>query len=358
MATGKILDVNPAFARITGWSVEAAVGKTLTELGAWATSEDQNRLFDLLEENNTPRLVELRLRGKSGNDIWLLAAAGTLDLEGKPHVLTQGMDITERKRSDEALERYRLLLEERIEKRGEQLYESHTKLQEQQQLAAIGTLAAGIAHQINNPIGAILAAAELALLSGDAPDQNELRTMALETAVEESRRCGRIVRNMLKFSRHEPTSKWLEDLNDIVHRSAEVTRPYITQLRGSLEVHIASCALPARISPIDIEQVLVNVLRNAAESRAGGARIVMRTRRNGDKMSIEIADDGDGIEASVRVHVFDPFFTTRLASGGSGLGLSVAMGIVTDHGGALEFDSQLENGTRVTIRLPLQLEDS
>jgi len=195
-------------------------------------------------------------------------------------------------------------------------------------------------------------------LNDDAPDRDELRTQALETTVEESLRCGRIIRNMLKFSRQEPTAKWIEDVNDIVRRAAEVTRPYVMKLGGSLEIDIGPVALMANLSPIDIEQVLVNVIRNAAESREGGARVVVSTRRNGDEMSIEVADDGIGVWPADRDHVFEPFFTTRLESGGSGLGLSVAEGVVTDHGGAIEFESQPEKGTRVTVRLPLEISDS
>ena len=133
---------------------------------------------------------------------------------------------------------------------------------------------------------------------------------------------------MLKFSRQEPTAKWIEDVNDIVRRAAEVTRPYVMKLGGSLEIDIGPVALMANLSPIDIEQVLVNVIRNAAESREGGARVVVSTRRNGDEMSIEVADDGIGVSPGDRDHVFESFFTTRLEQGGTGLGLSIADGIV------------------------------
>ena len=358
LATGKIIEVNESFVRISGWQSSEAVGKTLTELDAWVAPEDRKSLIALIVEKGATSSVELRLRTKSGSTIWLLASAAILDLDGSAHVLAQGIDITDRKRSEEELEHYRHLLEERVEERSEQLRESRVQLQEQQQLAAVGTLAAGLAHQINNPIGGILAAAEFALLSDDAADREALRTRALETTVEESRRCGRIVRNMLKFSRHEPTAKWREDLNDIVRRAAEVTRPYVTELGGSLEVDINPGEFLAKVSPIDIEQVLVNVIRNAAESRAGGARVVVSTRRHGDEMSIEIADDGKGVSAADRDRVFDPFFTTRLEVGGSGLGLSVAQGVVTDHRGTLELDSQAEKGTRVTVRLPLHSAES
>ncbi len=355
LATGKILDVNESFVRLSGWQVDEAVGKSLSELGAWAATEDRDRLLEHILQNQKTPGVEIRLRTKSGADIWLLASAEILELEGRAHVMAQGIDITERKRGEEALARYRRLLEERVEESSERLRASHVRLEQQQHLAAVGTLAAGIAHQINNPIGAIMAAAEFALLADEDPDREAHRTRALRTTVEEARRCGRIVQNVLKFSRQEPTAKWVEDMNDIVRRAAELTRPYIRQCGGALDIQLEKAAMPVRVSPIDLEQVLVNVLRNSAESREDGARIGLSTRRDGEGMSIEITDDGDGIDLEDRDHVFDPFFTTRLEEGGSGLGLSVARGIVIDHGGTLEFDHQPEKGTRVIVRLPLHL---
>jgi signal transduction histidine kinase len=285
----------------------------------------------------------------------LLASADILERDGHSHVFAQGVDITERKRANDTLDRYRLLLEERVEERSEQLRDSRLQLRDQQQLAAVGTLAAGLAHQINNPIGSMLAAAELALLNDEEPDREELRTRALVTTVDEARRCGRIVSNMLKFSRHEPTAKWVEDLNDIVRRAAELTRQYVTKTGGTLEVKLNPGALPARVSPIDIEQVLVNLIRNAAESSERGANVIVSTQEHGGGMSIEVADDGDGVAPEDRDHVFAPFFTTRLESGGSGLGLSVAQGIVVDHGGTIEFNCEPEKGTRVVVRIPLHV---
>ena len=359
LATGQIVRINESFSRVSGWSEAEVLGKTLTELNAWIAPEDRDRLFELVVDKEPTSTVELRLRGQGGRQIWLLASAAIVELDGAAHVLAQGVDITERKRDEEQLERYRRLLEDRVEERSEQLRESRVMLQEQQRLAAIGTLTAGIAHQINNPIGGIMAAAELALMSDDAPDREMLRTRALETTLEESRRCAQIIRNMLKFSRHEPTAKWVEDLNDIVRRAAELTRSYVVERGGSLDIDILPGPLLAQVSPIDIEQVLVNVIRNAAESRVGGARVAVSTRRNGSsEMTIEVSDDGAGIAEKDRDHVFDPFFTTRLDIGGSGLGLSVAHGVVEDHGGVLDLDSRPEKGTRVVVRLPLYQDET
>jgi signal transduction histidine kinase len=250
-------------------------------------------------------------------------------------------------------EQYRGDLERRLEERGEQLRASLLRIEEQQRLVAVGTLAAGIAHQINNPIGAITAAAEFAIVSREDPDADRVRDDALETVLEEARRCGRIVRSLLQFARDEPTTKWREDLNPVVFRASEQVRTYVTQRGGRLRIELAREPLPVRMSPIDLEQVVVNLIRNGAESRESGATVEVESRREAGSAVLVVSDDGNGIDAGLRRRVLEPFFTTRLAQGGSGLGLSVTHGIVTDHGGRVEIESRSRSGTRVCIRLPL-----
>ncbi|MEO1933208.1 MAG: ATP-binding protein [Myxococcales bacterium] len=121
---------------------------------------------------------------------------------------------------------------------------------------------------------------------------------------------------MAATARVEPTAKWVEDLNDIVRCAAELTRAYVVERAGSLEIDTLLERLPARVSRIDVEQVLVNVIRNAAESRVGRAQVVVSTRRHGDsETSTEVSADGTGIAEKDRDRVFDPFFTTRLDLG-------------------------------------------
>jgi signal transduction histidine kinase len=250
-------------------------------------------------------------------------------------------------------EQYRGDLERRLEERGEQLRASLLRLEEQQRLVAVGTLAAGIAHQINNPIGAITAAAEFAILSRDDPGADRVREDALATVLEEARRCGRIVRSLLQFARDEPTTKWREDLNPVIVRASEQVRAYVAQRGGRLRIELAREPLPVRLSPIDLEQVVVNLIRNGAESRESGATVEVESRREAGSVVLVVSDDGNGIDAALRRRVLEPFFTTRLAQGGSGLGLSVTHGIVTDHGGQLEIESRDRRGTRIRVRLPL-----
>lgn len=255
------------------------------------------------------------------------------------------------------LEQYRAALEARLVAQSEELRASLVRLDEHKRLVAIGTLAAGMAHQINNPVGAIAMAAEFALLGRGDRDAAAIGEEALETVLEEARRCGRIVKSVLQFARDEPAAKWIESLTPTVLRATRLTRDYVVSRGGRLDVKLSDDPLSVEMSPIDIEQAVVNLIRNASESRSGGANVEIETVRIGGEACIFVADDGDGIDVELRARVLEPFFTTRVAEGGSGLGLSVVHGIVTDHGGRLEIEARSNGGTRVCLRLPIALAD-
>ncbi len=351
--SGRIQDVNESFERLIGWTLEEARGRTLTELNGWSSPDDRHLLAERLLRDGLSKNVEIPLRTRSGETLWLLVTASRIELEGRSHLLAQGIDITPRKRAERALGRTRTQLEKLVSRRTEELRESRNELRRQRQLATVGSLAAGVAHQINNPIASIKAAAEYALLVGDAPDSSPIRLQALQTAIAEADRCGRIVRNVLKFSRREPTARWVEDLNEIAQRAATLTRTDVDQAGGSLGIQIHPAPLPARISPIEIEQAIVHLLRNAAEALEGGGGIQLSTRRREDVAEIEIADEGRGIPPEDRERVLQPFYTTRLALGGSGLGLSFVQDVIREHGGELHIDSTPGKGTRIRVQLPL-----
>lgn len=251
------------------------------------------------------------------------------------------------------LEQYRAALEARLVAQSEELRSSLVRLDEHKRLVAVGTLAAGMAHQINNPVGAIAMAAEFALLGRGDRNAAAIGEEALTTVLEEARRCGRIVKSVLQFARDEPAAKWVESLTPTVLRATRLTRDYVVSRGGRLDVKLSDDPLSVEMSPIDVEQAIINLIRNASESRSGGANVEVETVRVGSEACVFVADDGNGIDAELRARVLEPFFTTRVADGGSGLGLSVVHGIVTDHGGRLEIEGRPNGGTRICLRLPV-----
>lgn len=295
--------------------------------------------------------------GVSGRDVFLEINVSKQSFDGAARFLVLARDVTGRQAGEEELETRLGELEARIAESREELRAARRRLEDQERLAVVGTLASGIAHQINNPLGAIRAAADFALLEADTPDGPRVSREALGRIGEEAERAGRIVKSVLRFARHGATPKWIDDLVPVVHRSAELCRDYVDQRGGGLEIHVTDERLPVLMSPIEIEQLVVNLVRNASESRERGARVSVSIERHPSAAiaRLLVADDGRGIPQDALPEVFDPFYTTRIRDGGSGLGLSVAHGIVEDHGGAIRIESKAGDGTRVIVELPLRL---
>ena len=346
LVDGKMIYVNNAFCRASGWSAEEAQGRSLTELNAWPNEEERHRLARHSIAQAGVEAVELQLRSRAGVPIWLLAGAKVLQVEGQAYLLAQGIEIGERKRTERKLAIYRAQLEEGFKEQSE-------RLRQHERLSSVGTLTSGIAHQINNPIGGIVAAAQFALVSKDESDREQIWQEALERIVEEAQRCGRIVRNMLKFARNEPTAKWKNDFGGLVRGAAESVRTYVEERGGQLDLALTREPLPVQASPIDFEQVVVNLVRNAVESRPGGGHVSVSTQRIGGQAILEVSDNGSGFEKQGRDRAFDPFCTTRVHEGGSGLGLSIVHGIVKDHGGQVELLDSESGGALVRVGIAL-----
>lgn len=351
---GRLIDVNDRFSEVTGYTHAEAIGKTATELGLWKSAQQRDDFRQVRQEREKGfEGLEAHLRSKSGDTIVALLSAEAVELGGRSRIVWHAVDISERKRIEGALARYREDLELLVEARTEELEVSRQQLRHSERLASIGTLAAGIAHQINNPVGVILAASQHALdCEGDADVHAVWRT-ALEESERHAQRCARIVKSVLQFARDEQTQKWPDDLNTTLRRACNLTRSYAEERGAEVSLREAEAPVSALINPIELEQVLVNVIRNAIESKSEGARVEVAITRDADGAEISIQDDGRGIPDFDLRRVFDPFFTTRLEEGGTGLGLSVAHGIVASHGGQMRIESPTGAGCRVTIELPL-----
>ncbi len=263
------------------------------------------------------------------------------------------IDITDRKLAEEELARHRQHLEELVAERTRQLDESREKIRQSERLASIGTLAAGIAHEINNPIGMMLLAAQIGQEARRRGDSDSLVDESLAKIIHNAERCGRIVKSVLQFARQEKTEKWVDDLNAIVEHAVTVLQPYAEKRGASLTCQLAENLPGVTINPLEIEQVFLNLFRNAVESGDRDTRVVVRTEATEDTVRIIVKDNGRGMNAEQKQHLFDPFYTTRQREGGTGLGLSIVHGIVTDHGGTVTVESQEGAGSTFTVELPI-----
>ncbi|HUT33321.1 MAG TPA: cache domain-containing protein [Planctomycetota bacterium] len=240
-------------------------------------------------------------------------------------------------------------------KEHDDLLREQTRLQltRSERLASVGRLAAGVAHEINNPLTGVLTFAHL--LHDTAPEGSQERK-DLETILEATLRCKDIVRGLLNFSRQNEPQKRLANLNEVLRSALNLTRNQ-ARIHQVAVVEGFAPALPLLvIDPNQIQEVAVNGIVNAIDAMPDGGQITVRSRAvevNGAPWTeFEIADTGCGIPPENLDRVFDPFFTTKQTGKGTGLGLAVSYGIVTEHGGQIRIASEVGHGATLTVRLP------
>lgn len=305
-----------------------------------------------------PFQLDYRILVKGG-DVRFLSGQGEVEFneEERPIRLSgTAQDRTEHRQIEATLSDYREHLEQLVEERTAELLISRQRLQQADRLASLGTLAAGLAHQINNPIAVILLAAQYGRARSEDSDSEGVIDKVLSDITTEAERCSKIVDSVLQLARSEAPEQWREDLNTSVQRACLLLSAYAGERHATFELDLQSSSLHVIMNPMDMEQVLVNLMRNAVESKAVGAAIRVTAKRashdDGDQALITITDDGRGLTDDEKKRVFDPFYTTRLADGGSGLGLTLAHEIVRRHRGKLSVESTPGKGTTFEIELP------
>ena len=242
-------------------------------------------------------------------------------------------------------------LEKKVAERSEALRRAHAETARSEKLASLGLLAAGIAHELNNPLTGVLTFSSLmrkkaADGSADAAD--------LDLVIRETKRCAAIIRRLLDFAREKTPERQFADLNRLVEETVRIVeRPaHLRDIEIRLELEPS---LPAVWVDADlIKQVALNMLVNAQQAIEHKGAITVRTRRAGDRVELAIIDTGCGIPEKDLPRIFDPFFTTKGVGQGTGLGLSVSHGIVEAHGGTIEVTSALGEGTTFRVYLPLE----
>jgi len=249
-----------------------------------------------------------------------------------------------------ALDNARLFLEAR--RRLDQLQRAQAQLIHAEKLSAVGQLASGIAHEINNPLTTILGQTHL-LLTQQALTKHVRDRLTL--IADETERVARIVQNLLLFSRHHPAERHLCLVADQARRVLELKAYQLQQDDVQVVTEFAECP-PVRAAAHQLQQVLLNLVQNAhqAMTRVAGPRVLtVRVSAEGPRAVLAVLDTGPGIPADVLPRIFEPFFTTKPPGEGSGLGLSVSYGIVADHRGRLWAENRAGGGAAFYLDLPL-----
>jgi len=339
---GRFLDVNPALVAMLGYeSVDELLAIDIMR-DLYVDIDERDRWMTAIDSGAHPEWFDLTWRRKDGTPIAVrLSARAARDGHGDV-VWYEGIaeNVTERLRREAVVRRA-------------------------ERMASLGHTLAGVAHELNNPLAAISGFAQI-LLKTHLPKEDR---SAIETIHREARRAAKIVKDLLTFARRQDsTERQRVDLNDIVRYIADTQR-------YAMETHGVLCELvlsdePAFVSadPAQLEQVMLNLLVNARQAletmaapvaagrvAAGATRtpmIVIRTAVRGTMVSLEISDNGPGIAAGELPRIWDPFWTTKEEGEGTGLGLSVVHGIVTEHGGTIDVETRVGAGTTFAVSLP------
>jgi PAS domain S-box-containing protein len=363
--------MNRYMSGIFGIEPRDAIGRTTTDLmsryGAQKTDENDRRVLATGKELG---FYEDEYRDSSGNlRYWLVNKLPLLDAEGRVEsIVTVALDIAERKRSEQEMREAKDAAEAALRN----LRETQNSLIEAEKLAALGRLVAGVAHEVNNPVGISLTVAsslerKTASFTAEVA-RGDLRRSSLMDFLEAARDAsGQLVANLNRAAELITSFKQVAadrnysdqrtfDLGDLTEQVVMSLRPGLRKHRLSLNVECEP-NLTMNSYPGPYGQVLTNLFLNAVahafpDGRAGTVDIKVRAA-GADHVEVIFADDGCGMSLDVRRRAFDPFFTTRRDQGGTGLGLHIVYSIVTSRlGGRLDLDSEPGRGTRVQIVLP------
>src|SRR3989475_11863336 len=323
--------VSPRCKEVLGYDVEDT---RQMEFGGRTHPEDLPAVLSLYKDIIAGKQIfaslEIRVRHKQGEWRRIRFNFSPLsdekgNIEG---VVLSGRDVTDLKRLEE-------------------------QLIQAEKLAAMGQMLAGVAHELNNPLTAILGVTELLR---ERPGADESTSRQLELTHRQARRAARIVQNLLEFSRPASPQKKPLDLNNILDRTLQLHEHSLR--RNNIEVDFR---LPAELPGVvgdanQLIQIFLNLITNAEQAirevRDSG-RIQIRAGRIGNQLTITVQDDGVGIRPEALQRIFDPFYTTKRPGGGTGLGLSICMSIIREHGGNIEAETLPAGGSALTVYLPV-----
>lgn len=228
------------------------------------------------------------------------------------------------------------------------------ELMQQEKMAAIGILAGGVAHEINNPLGGILAFTQLLLR--DAKEQaNDDLAADLKEIESAAVRCKKIVSDLLDFSRFSKDREVVDlEIGPLLKNVLPFIRSEIKSLNVDLDLKVSEHLPPVKGIPDRLQQVFLNLMTNACHAMSKGGTLTIEARPSRDRLSVvvEVQDTGEGIAPEIRDKIFDPFFTTKQPGRGTGLGLSISYRIVKEHQGTIEVESEVGKGSKFMVVLP------
>ena len=411
---GRFLGCNPATAAILGYGSPAELVQAVPSITQLYVSPQRRlELYKLMLENGEVKNFEVEMYYRDGGRRWVTISSRAA-FDGQGEILyVDGMlqDISKRKQAEKALRELNEELEQRVAARTRELETANAGLQQlagqlegayndlksaqsqmlqQEKMASIGQLAAGVAHEINNPVGFVMsnlnslrkytekllafigsqdkaireitgpgAQRRQALLEGLAAERKSLKIDyiaadaldLLEESLEGTERVKRIVQNLKSFSRLDQAENQPTDLNQAIESTLQIVA---NEIKYKATVHREYGEIPLTLCNAgELNQVFTNLLINAGQALGEPGEITIRTWAEGGNIFLVFADTGCGMPPEISRRIFEPFFTTKEVGKGTGLGLSITYDIIKKHRGDIQVTSEKGKGTTFTIRLPV-----
>jgi len=336
--TGQILIFNKAASEISGYTKEEALSSL--NIKNFYPPGDAKKIMKIMRSEEYGRKGIIRsykqkcIR-KDGSEV-VISLTASIVYENEEEVATIGFfhDLTETIKMENELKK------------------TQTQLQQAEKMSSLGKLAAGVAHQLNNPLGGITLFSQLMLEEYDLSEDARTDVQRIKRDAE---RCKSIVKELLEFARQTKREVQLHNINQLIERTVFLLKNQALFHNIQLKLHLDE-NLP--LIPADVQQinhVLMNIILNGADAMEGKGTLEVRTRLLEEKgmALVEICDSGPGIDEELLLKIFDPFFTTKEEGKGTGLGLSMAYGIIQTHQGRLYAANREEGGAVFSIELPV-----
>jgi PAS domain S-box-containing protein len=333
MEDGVYLDVNEGFTRVTGYTIDEIRGRSPVEedLGVWVHNEDRNRMVEGLQSHGEVVGLEAPFRRKDGSIFIGLMSAKFLEMDSEVCVISSTHDISPIKEAEEE----RRVLE--------------AQLHQVQKQESLGALAGGVAHDMNNVMGAILSLASAHRAEMDSQDP---MAASFDTIIQACMRGRGVVRSLLYFARKDLEDVSPLDLNALVLEVIQLLS-HTTLQRLNLETSLQEGLWTVQGDSGALSHAIMNLCVNAMDAMPGRGTLLLKTENLPEgRVQLTVTDDGEGMSAEVQEKAMEPFFTTKPTGKGTGLGLAMVFGTVKAHGGTLEIRSRLGEGTSVLMAFP------
>lgn len=326
-ATGTIETFNAAAEKMFGWDAGEAIGQNVRILMPNPYRNEHDGYLRRYRETGERRIIgigrEVVGRHRDGSTFPIALSVGEGEVDGRTFFTAILSDLSER-------------------------HDMQRKLTQAERLAAVGELAAGVAHEVNNPINTMINCAQL-IQDGDDPELNS------RDIIEEGQRIAEIVRDLLQFARDDQDTPQETSLQEVVQRTLRLVGENLKRHGIRLDVDVPDDLPQVLARPQQIQQVLLNLIINAKDAvqpQPGDREVTLRAGFDAEEAHMSVADNGPGLPEELGERIFEPFITTKRARGGTGLGLSISKSIVEGYGGRLEVETAPGEGTTFRFFLP------